>query len=414
TTPAGDAPVYEKQTLALPDKPSIAVLPFANMSGDPEQEYFSDGIAEDIITALSRMPWFFVKARNSTFTYKGRAIQVKAVSKELGARYVIEGSVRKSGDRVRITVQLIDAENDKHLWAERYDRELKEVFAVQDEITERIVASIAPGFLSAEMQRAHRKPAPNLGAWDHFMRALWHFARFNREDSVEAKRRVQKAIELDPRGAVYSGLLAIILVIEWLYGWHEHDSEALTEARRAAERAITLDDHNAQARRALGLVNLYSRRHDQAIRDFKQALELCPTEAENHALLGTTLGLAGDYLIGLRHVEEALRLSPRDTFRATWFNNLAMAASAAGDDKASVDWARKAIETNPTLPGGYRSLAASAGNLGRRSQARAALETLCELLPGLTVAHAKARLPFKNSADLERYLDGLRKAGLPE
>ncbi len=398
----------------LLDRPSIAVLPFADMSSDPGQEYFADGITEDIITGLSKSRMFFVISRNSTFTYKAARVDAKQVARELGVQYIVEGSVRRAGNRVRITAQLIDAASDKHVWAERYDREMTDVLEVQDEITRNIVASIAPELLSAEIYRVRRTAARNFDAWEIFMRAYWHLSRFTEADIAEARRLCAEAIELDPNGAGHHGLLAVTHVMDALYGWGRSWAASMGQARETAQTAVGLDDHDSLALRSLGLVNLYERRHDDAAHDFQRAIDLDPHEAENFALLGSALALAGDYDAGRERIAYAIRLSPRDIYLATWYNNLGMAAIAAGQDEDAVEWANLVARHNPRFPGGHRTLAAAYGHLGRQADARAALDKLLELLPGLTIAQLKERLPFKHLDDLERYLDGLRKAGLAD
>ena len=296
----GDAEPVDWQPTAFPDprplvdRPSIAVLAFKNMSGDPEQEYFADGITDDIITALSKSRMFFVIARNSTFTYKGKNVDVRRIARELGVQYVLEGSVRREADYVRITAQLIDATSDKHVWAESYDRELADVFAVQDEITQNIAASVSPEYVSAEVRRARGKEARNLDAWDIYLRAYWHLSRFTKEDNEEVKRLCRQAIELDPRGAGHYGLSAIAHAMDALYGWGPSRGESLGAAREMAEAAVALDDRDARALRALGIVAMYERRSDEATYNFRKAIDLDPHEAENRALLGYTLGLAGE------------------------------------------------------------------------------------------------------------------------
>ena len=396
------------------DKPSIAVLAFENMSGDPEQEYFSDGITEDIITELSKFRMLFVVARNSTFAYKGAVVDVRQLARDLGVRYVLEGSVRKAGNRVRITAQLIDATADKHIWAKHYDQELADVFAVQDAIAQSIVTTVAPEFLSAEMLRAQRKEGRALDAWDNLMLARWHSSHFTREHNAEARRLCRKAIELDPGGAAQYAVLAVSLVIDAIYDWGPSREQSFAEARETAERAIGLDDRNALAIRSLGIVNLYSKHFDDAVHDFQRAIELDPNEAENHALLGNAVGLAGDYEAACKHVEYAFCLSPRDTFRATWYSSLGMSAAAVGRDAEAVEWAKKALQENPKFPGGHRTLAACYSHLGQLAEARAAIAKLLELVPDLTIGHLREQLPYRSRAHLERYIDGLRKAGLPE
>ncbi len=407
---SGEAPALE-----LPDMPSIAVLPFDNMSGDPEQDYFADGITEDIITGLSKFGLFFVISRNSTFSYKGVNADVKDVARDLGVQYVLEGSVRKFGNRVRITAQLIDAIADKHIWAERYDRELEDVFQVQDEIAQSIVNSVAPEYLSAEMRRAQRKETRNLDAWDAFMRGYWHFFRFTEDDNAAAQRLLRKAIDLDPHQANYHGLLAVTHVMDALYGWSESRDASFREALESAERGLALDDQDTVAIRSAGVVHFFLKNHDVALSYYERAVAVNPNEAENRGLLGAALGVAGDYDAALDQFEMAMRLSPRDAHIASWYNYLGIAAFVVGRDEEAAEWAAKTVQANPTFPGGYRTLAASYGNLGRLTEAEAAREKLQELLPRLTIGQLRERLPyFKDPDKLERYLDGLRKAGLPE
>jgi len=402
----------ERMTLPLPDKPSIAVLPFANMSGDPEQEYFSDGITEDIITALSRFRWFFVIARNSTFTYKGKTVDAKTVAEDLGVRYILEGSVRKAGNRVRITSQLIDADTSLHVWAERYDRDLKDIFAVQDEITEHIVTAIGPEFLSAEMRRAQRRDVRSLDAWDYIMRAAFHHSRYRKEDIAEAQRLLQKAIELDPFNAEGFCLLAFTHLMQVQFGWSESADQSIQEAAKAAEKAVAIDDRDAWAHTALGMVDLISRRYDDAIRRLKRAVELNPSLANAYGALGQALTLAGECAEAVEQINKAIRLSLRDPFLVYWFAHLGMAAFAEGHYDVAYQWGAKVLQENPSFPGGHRLMAAIYGQLGRIEEAQAALKEMFLLMPGMTMDDVRKQVPFKNPNHMERYLDGLRKAGL--
>jgi adenylate cyclase len=399
----------------LPDKPSIAVLPFNNMSGDPRQEYFADGVTEDVITGLSKFGLFFVVSRNSTFAYKGTSVNVKQVSRDLGVRYVLEGSIRKSGERVRISVQLIDAKADKHIWAETYDRKLTDVFKVQDDITEKIIASVAPKYLSAEIRRAQRVPARNLDAWDAFIRGYWHFLRFTKSDHIEAQRMFNKSITLDSGHAKAMSMLAMTNLIGGLYGWIEPRSSAMEAARQNAEMAISIDPEDPMVVRARGIVNLWSKNQQNALRDFKQAVALNPNEAESHALLGAAHGALGDYDKARSSFDIAMRLSPRDQHVATWYNYLSMAAVTAAKYEEAADWAKKAVQSNPKFPAGYRSLAASLGNTESLSEAKEAVVQLRQLLPNVSINQLRSNFLFFNDPlDLERYLNGLRRAGLPE
>ena len=410
-TTTGDATAL----LALADKPSIAVLPFNNLSGDEEQNYFADGITEDIITGLSKFGLFFVISRNSTFAYKGGDVNVTDVARDLGARYVLEGSVRKSGNRVRITAQLIDAVEDRHIWAERYDRDLDDVFEVQDEITQSIITAVAPEYLTAEMRRAQRKETRNLDAWDSFMRGYWHFMRFTKDDNATAQGLLRQAIAQDSRHSNYRALLAVTHVMEGFYGWGASRDESFRVALENAESALAMDDQDALALRAIGLVHFFSKNHDMALTYYRRAVDANPNEAENRALLGAALGVAGDYSGALEQFEAAMNLSPRDIHVATWYNYLGVAAFVAGRDGEAAEWAMKTVQANPAFPAGYRTLAASLGNLEQLPEAIAAREKLQALLPDLTIAQLRESLPyFKDPAMLEHYLDGLRNAGLPE
>ncbi len=342
-------------------------------------------------------------------------MDVKDVARDLGVQYVLQGSVRKSGDRVRVSAQLVDAIADKHIWAERYDRELKDVFQVEDEITQSIVTSVAPEYFSAELDRAHRKEERNLDAWDAFMRGYWHLLRFTEDDNAAAQRLLRKAIDLDPRQSNYPGLLAVTHVMDAFYGWSASRDESFREALESAERALALDDQDSQALRSIGLVHFFSKNHTLALSYYERAVAANPNEAENRALLGAALGVAGDYDAALDQFDAAMRLSPRDAHIATWYNYLAVAAFVVGRDEEAAEWARKTVQANPQFPGGYRTLGASYGNLGRLTEAEAARVKLQELLPHLTIAQLRENLPyFKDPDGLERYLDGLRKAGLPE
>jgi len=406
------SPVETSRETPSAHKPSIAVLPFVNMSGDMEQEYFSDGIAEDIITALSRFRWFLVIARNSTFTYKGRAVGVKEVAQDLGVRYVLEGSVRKAGNRVRITAQLIDAPSAHHVWAERYDRDLDDIFAVQDEITQRIVTSIGPEFLSAEMQRAQRKDLRTLDAWDYVMRAAFHHSRYTKEDVVEAQGLLLKAIELDPLSAGAFCLLAFTHLTQVQFGWSASADESIQKATKAAQNAVSIDDRDAWAHTALGLVDLISRRYDDAIRRLQRAIDLNVNLANAYAGLGQALALSGEYEAARIEINKAVRLSPHDPFIVYWFGHLGLAAFADERYEDACEWGSKVVQENPRFPGGHRLLAASYGQLGRLEAAATALKDLLMLMPGMTADDVGRQVPFRKRHDMQRYIDGLRKAGL--
>jgi TolB-like protein len=283
-------PIVETAVLPLPAKPSLAVLPFSNMSGDPEQEYFADGIVEDIITGLSRLNWLFVIARNSSFTYKGRAVDVREVGRELGVRYVLEGSVRKGGDRVRVTGQLIEAETGNHLWADRYDRALEDVFAIQDEITASVVGCIQPEVYAAEHDRARRKPPQSLDAWESFIRGMFLYSQHSDATTREALAMFDRAVEQDPSYAQAHGLRACCLVWRTFQGWEDRET-AFAEAARSADRSIACDSGEPWGALAHGMVAMGRMRESETVVAVSRALDLSPNFAYAQALLGVTTPL---------------------------------------------------------------------------------------------------------------------------
>jgi adenylate cyclase len=400
--------------MALGTKPSIAVLPFHDMSAERNQEYFADGIAEDIITGLSRSHAFFVTDRNSSFTYKGGPVEVKRIAGELGVRYVLEGSVRREGARARITAQLIDATTGNHVWAERYDRELDDIFAVQDEITTNIVGVVAPELLGAEMRRARRKDPAGLNAWDCVMRANWHAWRLTEEDSAEAKRFARQAIEIDPSMTRARVVYALCNIWDVLFARTEFPQQSLAEAHEMAKRAVELDSRDAEAHTILGVVALFMRRFDDCLRRLEIAVELNPNLASAYMWGGGYHALCCESAKARENLKEALRLSPRDTSNYWTFAFLGLADFAEERYEDAVEWAHRAIHLYQQFPTGYRLLTASYSRLGKMVEARSALGSLLSIAPGTTISQTRAAVPWKDSAVMERYLEALRKAGLPE
>jgi TolB-like protein/Tfp pilus assembly protein PilF len=410
------APVEEihgqsRPALPPPDRPVIAVLPFVNMSGDPEQEYFSDGISEDIITALSKLRWFFVIARNSSFIYKGKAVHMKRVAEELGVGYVVEGSVRKGGDRVRITAQLNDVTTGSHIWAERYDRDLSDVFAVQDEITEAIVAAIEPQLYAAENFRSKRKAPDSMDAWDLVMRALSHYWRVTRQDNVVAQALLEKATAIDPNYGQAHGVLAASHTFSAHMGWA--DMATVTPvAERAAMAAISADSEDSWAHYALGGVYLHMRRFEDALAEFELALRLNPSFSLAHAYYGLTLSYCGRWEEGDLAARRALRLSPRDPFSAVYYGIAAYAQFVGGNYDEAMRLSREGIRQRSDFVGALRVLTAAAGMAGQEEIARAALQELRRGQPNISLAWLASELPMKRDADREHYLEGFRRAGL--
>ncbi|PIT02964.1 membrane protein [Bradyrhizobium nitroreducens] len=397
--------------LPLPGRPAIAVLPFVNISGEAEQDYFSDGISEDIITALSKLRWFFVIARNSSFIYKGRTVHLRQIAEELGVRYVVEGSVRKDGDRVRITAQLNDVATGSHLWAERYDRELADVFAVQDEITEAIVAAIEPQLYAAESFRAQRKPPDSMDAWDLVMRALSHYWRVTRQDHVVAQALLEKAIALDPNYGKALGLLGTSYMFTAHMGWMEMDS-AITSAERAARAAIRADNEDAWAHNALGHVNLFARRFEDSLAAFETALRLNPNFALAQGYYGLALGYCGRWRDADEAARRAIRLSPRDPYAPVYYGIAAYARFLGGDDAEAIRLAQEALRQRSDFVGAHRVLTAAAGMAGQAELAHAALKELRRAQPNVSLAWLAEFMPVKLARDRERYLEGFRRAGL--
>jgi len=398
--------------LALPDKPSIAVLAFENMSGDPHQEYFSDGITEDIITGLSQNHGIFVIARNSSYTYKGQSVDVSRIGRELGVRYVLEGSVRRVGERVRITAQLIEAERGAHIWASRYDRELTDIFAVQDEITRSIVATVAPEMLEAEMQRARRKEPQTLGAWECAMRAQWHLARLTREDLVEAHRLAAQATVLDPGASMGFNIDAFTHMHEVAYGWTTSVTQSVLAAYQAATKAVALDSRDAVSQTALGACEVLMRRTDDAIARLKIAIDLNPNFTWAHGNLGLALASSGRGDEAVPPLGEALRLSPRAPFNFLWHYFMGFALFVAGRYEEALACADTSLRENSGVPGAYRVRAACLSQLGRIDEAKAALAEFLRRSPDATVTSTKAQVPLKRPEDIKRYVDALKEAGL--
>jgi adenylate cyclase len=387
---------------------AIAVLPFENLSGDSEQDYFADGIAEDLITAIATLRLFPVIARNSSFVYKGEAVDVKRVSRELGVRYVVEGSVRKAGSRVRITAQLIDASSGHHVWADRYDRELQDIFALQDEIIETIIASLGPALSRAEIRRAMRRPPENLDAWDCMQRGLWHIFRYTKDDVLEAQSWLRRAIDLQPHSSGAFSLLAISHIFEFIYQWSESPAESGEAALREAERSVALDEDEPAGLTALGFACSVTGRYERAIAMLERAIGLNPSSALACWALGGALTPAGRPEEAIPMLEKAIRLSPHDPWMHEFLFNLGGAQYLAGRYEEAAASARRSLERKTDQPGVYRLLAAACGQLGRGDEARAALEALLRLVPDFSAAKLRIFLP---PDVVDRYLEGLRKAG---
>ena len=399
----------------LPDKPSIAVLPFDNMSGDPEQEYFADGIAEDVITALSRFRSLFVIARNSSFTYKGSAVDITQVGRELGVRYVVEGSVRKAGNRVRITAQLIDAMTGSHLWADRFDGNLDDIFDLQDQITEQIVVAVEPEIQARERERARRKPPESLDAWELFQRGLSHFYRFNQEDHAEAIRFFREAIARDAEFSAAHAYLSYPVLASAMLGYSEDETTALASARASAERALSLDPNEPMAHFSLGRVLLYGGEAEMAISEMESATAINPNFAWGYYGLGLSYYYGtGEAAAAIPHFDAAIRLNPRGPLRWMPIVLKGAALRVLGHHDEAIASCRQACQVPDAgfLP--YMHLAAALAEAGRKKEAQTAVEKVTQIQPAFSISFFRRQFMRHHETTLNSLIDSLRKAGVPE
>ena len=412
----GAAP-SSRPALPLPDKPSITVLPFQNMSDDPEQDYFADGVVQEIITALSRFRYLFVIARNSSFTYKGRVVDVKQVGRELGVRYLLEGSVRKAVNRVRITGQLIDAFTGATLWADRFEGELPNIFDLQDQVAEKVVSAIAPRVFQAEIERSKRKPTENLDAYDHYLRAFASLRNWTRdvEANSQALRLFYKAIELDPDFAAAYGGTAGCYIERKTNGWMVDGAQETTEATRVARRAVELGKDDAGTLSVGGFTLAYVAHELEAGANYtEQAIMLNPNFAAAWHFGGLLKAFLGEPEVAIERVQRAMRLSPLDPLMPIFQLAIAFAHFIAGRYDEAIVWAHKAMQEQPNRLGALRLLAASNALTGQLQQAQTAIARLRQLDPSQRVSNLKNVLSLRRPEDLARFEDGLRKAGLPE
>jgi len=397
---------------AEPDKPSIAVLPFENLSGDPEQEYFADGISEDIISSLSKLSQLLVIARNSSFSYKGKAVKVQQIAEELGVRYVVEGSVRKAGDRVRITAQLIDCTTGGHLWGDRFDRDLTDVFALQDEVTYEIVSSMALKLTVKERRYLVPKRTNNMAAYDHFLRGYSKYLMRSKEGIFEAKVLLQQAVNLDPEFAAAHARLAVCHLMDHINRWYEEPDRPLKKAYEVAQKAVALDQNNPTGHVAMANVNLWKRRHDRAIANVEKAIELDPNFANGYVLLGCVLHYAGQSEKSVELIKRGVRFDPH--LEDIYLHWIALAYFQLGQYDEAVKSLRQRIERKPDTDISRVLLAACHGHLGQTTDAKAAWDEAHRLNPIYSLDHRRRILPYKNPADFDHIVDGLRKAGLAE
>ena len=393
-------------------RPAIAVLPFANLTGDPDQDYFADGLAEDILTRLAMQRWLPVIARHTSFAYRGRTIDVKAVGRMLGARYVLEGSVRKAGNRVRVTGQLIDASTGHHIWAERYDRVLEDLFAIQDELTDGIVGALEAAVMRMEGERARRKPPRNLDAWDTELRGWWHFKQLTRADFAAAIPLFLRSLELDASGAGPHVGIAMIRLCEAGFLWAQKPRDALVEAMTSARAALAADPLEPSAYAALGFVLAVAGRHDEALAMCSNAIELNPSLAFGYHALGYTRVSLGEPEAAIKAMETAIRISPNDVLLPVWLSLLSTAHYLARNYEKAAEVASLAVQRRPSYSIGWCGLASALGRLGKSDEAREALEQFIARTPGFTSEQtARSFMRFRDEAVFQHCLEGLRGAG---
>jgi adenylate cyclase len=400
----------EKMAFPLPDKPSIAVLPFVNMSGDPNQEYFSDGITEEIITALSKIPRLFVIARNSTFTFKGKPVKVQKVAEDLGVRYVLEGSVRKAGDRVRITAQLIDAIAGHHVWAERYDRDMKDIFVLQDEITLKILMALQVKLAEGEQRVLLGKGTNNLDAYLKLLQSGEHAVRFTKEDNVLARQLAEEAIALDPGYAMAYLRLSATHLMDLLYGSSKSPRESLKLAEELVQKALALDANLAEAHAFLGRIYLTKRQHEKAIAEGERALAMAPNSAFIHAALAFTLRHSGRPEEAIALFKKAIRLNPIPP--AWYFSGLGFSYFELGQYEEAMAEFRKALNCAPDSQFSHIGLTATYSKLGRGEEARAAAAEVLRINPKFSLKQWAKTHMYKDQADLDHFVEALRRAGL--
>jgi TolB-like protein len=404
-----------KRTLPLPQKPTLAVMPFDDISEKSDQTYFADGITEDIITALSKNRWLLVLARNSTISFREHRLSSRQLAEGLDADYLVTGSVRRADQHVRINVHLIDGASGSHIWAERYDRDIEDIFELQDEITETIAARIEPELAMAERQRARRTPPQSLDAWDHYLLGLAQLYTFRADGNEKAQSFFRQAIDLDPEFSPAYARLAYALILSMVYFDAEPDEAVLDEALQTARKAVALDDQDAVAHFTLGRVHLARGEYDQAIRGLEISLQLNPCLAVTYCGLGDAFTYSDRLDDAITQFEQAIRLSPHDPYRWGFYSYRSLTHLFLHEYEAAADWAERATQVANAQYWAYANLVVALGFLDRPGQTRAAVEDLLGRKPDFSCGFAREHLFYiKSKEQIDTYLEGLRRAGIPE
>jgi len=405
------APLVD-EVLELPDKPSIAVLPFANMSGDPSQEYFSDGLTEQIINGICKVSNLFVIARNSGFSYKGKSINVQQIGKELGVRYILEGSVQKAGDRVRITAQLIDTTTGYHLWSENYDRDLSDIFALQDEITIKIMDTMLINLTAGEQARLWEGSTTSIAAYDMYMKGLDCFYCINEKDNKQAQQFYKEAINLDKTFVWPITMLGFTHMFELLYRWSSSPINSFEQAEKCAEKALALNESFDVAHILSGWVFLFKRQHEDAIREGEIAIGLNPNGAEAHAQFGFILCMSDKSELGIKLITRAIRLNPIPP--PHYYHFLAIAHRNNEQYNEAIEFSKKSLIGNPDQLSAYLTLAACYSSLNLAEESHKAVEEILRVNPTFSLSYYAKILPYKSQETTDRFVEALRKAGLSE
>jgi adenylate cyclase len=399
--------------LPLPDKPSIAVLPFTNLSGDPEQEYFADGLVEDVITALSRVRSFFVIARNSSFTYKGRAVDIRQVSRELGVRYLLEGSIRKAGSRVRIVGQLVDGTTGHHVWADRFDGDVSDIFELQDRVTESVVGALEPSIRLEEIRQARTKPTSSITAYDLYLRALPRFYSMTREGFADVRRLTNEALTIDPEFTLAKALGAYIRSISVSQCWYEPDDSRVA-VRMAREVLAEARDDPTSLRFAAQVLAYSAKDYDTALGAIDRSLYLNPNSAQGYTGSGWVNAYAGRPLVAIEHFHRAMRLSPIDPEKGIALSGIGMSYLMLERFEEALEWGEQALREMPNYGSSHRVVIGALVGLQRLDEARAAASRLLEAFPTYNLTLQRQINPWRDAAFAARYLEALRTAGIPE